>query len=77
MYKYEWERNDLIIQMADAMIEYDWRLLDIVSNFGYSLTTVYRWIVKELKFIDDDKYVQCRHILDRHKHERMSRGGRY
>lgn len=73
----EWERNEIIVQAADAMIEYDWRLLDIVSNFGYSLTTIYNWIIKELKFIDDDKYVQCRHILDRHKHERLPRGGRY
>ena len=73
----EYERNEIIVQMANAMIDYDWRLLDIVSNFGYSLTTVYRWITDELKFIDDDKFVQCRHIMNRHKHERLSRGGRY
>jgi hypothetical protein len=73
----DYERDDLIIQMADAMIEYDWRLLDIVSNFGYALTTVHRWITDDLRFIDDDKFIQCKHIIERHKHDRMPRGGRY
>jgi hypothetical protein len=73
----DYERDDLIVQMADAMIVYDWRILDIVSNFGYARTTVHRWLTNDLRFIDDDKFIQCKRIIERHKHDKMPRGGRY
>lgn len=74
---YWWEWDYLVIQMADSMIDYDFRLLDIASNFGFSLTTVYRSLTQDLKYIDSDKFSQCKSIMQRHKHERMPRGGRY
>lgn len=73
----KYEKNNLIVEMVDAMINDDWRLLDIVSNFGYSLGAVYKWITKDLQYIDDERYIQCINIMDRHKHEKMKRGGRY
>jgi hypothetical protein len=72
---YTWQ--DEIVQMADYMIQYDYRLLDIVSNFGYPLTTVYKCLIRELKYIDDDKYIQCIRIMQEHKHKRKPRGYRY
>lgn len=74
---YEWEKDEIIIEIADAMIEHDWRLLDLVSNFEYSLTTIYKWLTKDLSYIDSDKFVQCKHIMNRHKYSRLPRGGRY
>lgn len=72
---HEWE--EVIVQMADAMIEYDYRLWDIVSNFGYSLSTIYRCLTEDLKYIDDDKFVQCRNVMQRHKRNKLPRGRRY
>ena len=76
--KYQpWEWEDIVMQMADSMIEYDYRLLDLVSNFGICLSVVYRALTEDLKFIDDERFIQCKSIMQRHKHERLPRGRRY
>lgn len=76
--KYQpWEWEDIVMQMADSMIEYDYRLLDLVSNFGICLSVVYKALTEDLKFIDDERFIQCKSIMQRHKHERLPRGRRY
>jgi hypothetical protein len=72
-----WEWENVVVQLADSMIEYDYRLLDLVSNFGLCLSTIYRALTEDLKYIDDEKFVQCKHIMQKHKHNRLPRGRRY
>lgn len=73
----EIDRENTILDMANAMVAYDWRLLDVASNFMVPLTYVYRSLTGDLKWIDSNLYHECRRALDRHKHEKIPRGGRY
>ena len=73
----EIDRENTILDMANAMVAYDWRLLDVASNFMVSLTFVYKSLTGDLKYIDSYLYNECRRALDRHKHEKIPRGGRY
>ena len=62
-----------VIVMADYMIAYDYRLIDIAETFNYSITQVYWALNYSLKHLDFNKYIECRDAMERHKHERWRR----
>ena len=73
----DWDRENEVRTIAGAMIDYDWRILDIASNFMMSPTRVYKSLTKDLRHVDDDMFIQCRNIMQRHKHDKIPRGDRY
>lgn len=67
----------LAIEMADAMIKEDLRLLDLVTRYSMPLIMVYKTLMRTLKKADRAKYLECREVMVRHKYERIPRGDRY
>lgn len=36
-------------------------------EFGIPKSTIHEWLTNDLKYLDDDVYVQCKNILKKHK----------
>ena len=60
------ERQDDIIRAADYMIEFDYGVVKIAEELCHSKSTIHRWITEDLKYIDRDKWIQCKNILKKH-----------
>lgn len=59
----EQEKTDLILECANYCIQYNWSIRQIAKNVGMSKSTVYRYLTKNLRYIDADLYVQCQNKL--------------
>lgn len=57
------EKQKLIKEIAKYMIIYDTSIRKASQEFDIPKTTVHRWIYKELRFIDDDLFVQIKNRL--------------
>ena len=57
------EKQKLITEIASYMITYDASIREASQEFDIPKTTVHRWIYKELRFIDDDLFVQIKNRL--------------
>lgn len=71
--KDEFKRTELIRLCANYMIDYDMTVRDLEQELMLGRGTVHRMLTFELKYEDDDLYVQCKKILQRHKKERRRR----
>ena len=58
---------DRIETILKYCIEYKWSVRKISENMMLSKSTVYKYLTEDLKYIDDEKWVQCLDIL---KHRR-------
>lgn len=68
-------REGLIVQIADFMINEGATLRETGKVFGYSKSTIHRYMTKDLFNIDSRRYDAVRKILDYNKSERHIRGG--
>lgn len=57
------EKQKLITEIASYMITYDASIREASKVFDIPKTTVHRWIYKELRFINDDLFVQIKNRL--------------
>lgn len=57
------ERQKLIKEIARFMIVYNTSIRETAQEYNISKTTLHRWIYKELRFIDDDLFVQVKNKL--------------
>lgn len=57
-------RRALIIQAADYCILYGWTIREIAENMMVGKSSVQRWLMNELPYIDDEKYQQVKKILE-------------
>lgn len=57
------DKKALIIQSADYCILYGWSVREIAENMMISKTTIHRWLTEDLKYINNEKYEQCKRIL--------------
>jgi len=58
------EKLEIILECANYCIQYNWSIRTIARNIGISKTTVHRYITQDLKYVDSQKYNQCKHILE-------------
>jgi len=59
--------DEIILKCAEYCIEYKWSVRQIAENMMLSKSTVHKYLTEDLRFIDDEKWVQCMNIL---KHRR-------
>lgn len=59
--------DEIILKCAEYCIEYKWSVRQIAENTMLSKSTVHKYLTEDLKFIDDEKWIQCMNIL---KHRR-------
>ena len=64
---YDDTKYNTIIECATLMITYNWSVRTIAENLDISKSTVHDYLTKELPYIDDDLYMQCKHIMHKHK----------
>ena len=57
------EKQKLITEIASYMITYDASIREASQEFDIPKTTLHRCIYKELRFIDDDLFVQIKNRL--------------
>lgn len=57
------EKQKLITEIASYMITYDVSIREASKEFDIPKTTLHRWIYKELRFINDDLFVQIKNRL--------------
>lgn len=57
------ERQKLIREIARYMILYNTSIRETAQEYNIPKTTLHRWIYKELRFIDDDLYIQVKNKL--------------
>lgn len=57
------EKQKLITEIASYMITYDSSIREASQVFDIPKTTVHRWIYKELRFINDDLFIQLKNRL--------------
>lgn len=57
------ERQKLIKEIARYMIVYNTSIRETAQVYDIPKTTLHRWIYKELRFIDDDLFVQVKNKL--------------
>jgi len=63
-------KEQTIVEVAQAMIDYNWSCMQIQKKMFIPHSTAHRWLKYELKYIDDDLFVQCKNILKKHKKTR-------
>ena len=70
--------NDDVIELAKLMIQYGWSLRVLADNSIYGKSHIHKVLTHDLKYIDDDLYVQCKNIMKKHKEEILrDRAGRF
>ena len=57
------EKQKLIVEIARYMIVYDASIREASYEFDIPKTTLHRWIYKELRFINDELFVQIKNRL--------------
>jgi len=57
------ERQKLIREIARYMIVYNTSIREAAKEYDIPKTTLHRWIYKELRFIDDDLFIQVKNKL--------------
>ena len=57
------EKQKLIKEIARSMIVYNTSIRETAQKFDIPKTTVHRWIYKELRFIDDELFMQVKNKL--------------
>lgn len=57
------EKQKLIKEIASFMIVYNTSIRETAQEYDIPKTTLHRWIYKELRFIDDDLFVQVKNKL--------------
>lgn len=57
------ERQKLIREIARYMILYNTSIRETAQEYNIPKTTLHRWVYKELRFIDDDLYIQVKNKL--------------
>lgn len=62
-------QSEDVIELANLMIQYDWSLRVLADNSIYEKSHIHRVLTYDLRYIDDDLYVQCKNIMKRHKEE--------
>lgn len=61
--------EEIILKCAEYCIDYKWTVRQIAENMMLSKPTVHKYLTQDLRFIDDEKWVQCMNIL---KHRRIN-----
>ena len=63
------EKDQQMMNIVQYLIDrpHSMSLRKLEKEFGVPKTTISNWIHHELPYIDDDKYCQCKHILNSHK----------
>ena len=64
-------KEEKILKCAEYCIDYNMSLRSIAENTGLGKTTVWKYLTQELKYIDDDLFIQCKNILNKHKNNWM------
>ena len=59
--------DETILKCAEYCIDYKWPVRKIAENMMLSKSTVHKYLTEDLRFIDDEKWIQCMNIL---KHRR-------
>jgi hypothetical protein len=62
-------QSEDVIELANLMIQYDWSLRVLSDNSIYGKSHIHRVLTQDLRYIDDDLYVQCKNIMKKHKEE--------
>ena len=62
------DRTETVLKCAEYCIEYKWSVRKIAENMCLSKSAVHKYLTEDLKYIDDEKWVQCLDIL---KHRRV------
>ena len=57
------ERQKLIREIARYMIIYNTSIREAAQEYDIPKTTLHRWIYKELRFIDDELFMQVKNKL--------------
>ena len=57
------EKQKLIKEIAEYMIVYDASIREAAKEYDIPKTTLHRWIYKELRFIDDELFMQVKNKL--------------
>lgn len=65
------EEQKYIISIADWLIDNKCSLRVLAKEFDTTYYMVRHLLLDELKHIDDDKYVQCKNIIRKHKSTRF------
>lgn len=67
--------DQLVLDIAEYMIEYRQTVRGAAKHFGCSKSTVHKYMTERLEPISPSMYIQVREILDKNKAERHIRGG--
>ncbi len=67
--------DQLVLDIAEYMIEYRQTVRGAAKQFGCSKSTVHKYMTERLEPISPSLYRQVREILDKNKAERHIRGG--
>ena len=70
------KREEEAVALADWMIDTECTVAQLEKEFMIPHSTVHRRLVVNLKEVDEDKYQQCRRILESHKNEALSRAAK-
>lgn len=80
-YEYlRYEREKVILKCAEYCIDYNMSLREIAENLCIGKTTAHKYLTKELKYLDDDLYIQCKYKLRKNQQEQAHKrdsGGRF
>lgn len=70
--------DDTVLDLANYMIDHKCSVRQVAKNFDMPKSTVHDYLAKRLKYIDDDLYVQCKHLMNEHsKHRKRDERGRF
>lgn len=61
------DRDDIVLQCAEYCIDYKWTIREIADNMMIPKSTVHKYLTEDLKWIDDEKFVQVRNILKKRR----------
>ena len=59
--------SESIIDYANYMIDNHCSLRRLCKDFLVPYTTMHKYLTEELKYIDDDLFIQCRNIMKNNK----------
>lgn len=71
-------QSEDVIELANLMIQNNWSLRVLADNSIYGKSHIHRVLTQDLRYIDDDLYVQCKNIMKKHKEEILrDRAGKF
>ena len=75
---YRIKLSENIRTYAQYMIDEKCSVRRLAKDFSISKTTMHRYLTKELKYIDDDLFVQCKNIMKSNsKNQKRDDRGRF